>query len=153
MARILRRDRLFAIVTRALALQRRPGAGGKVDRLHLNQITGQLQVEWQARGIHPWDRDTPPQCQAELFCEQTLDDVEAVVVRLFRSLPEIEMMAVRVIEPPPSRNVLVAGRVVRERLSDDPLPTSRRMRLKMLGLRYDIIDGQLQPLKEVEADG
>jgi hypothetical protein len=39
------------------ALKLKPRGGIANDVLVLNRVSGQLQLEWRARDVHPWDRD------------------------------------------------------------------------------------------------
>src|SRR5262249_6297608 len=103
---------LRRLVTKALALT--PRGFVPRDVLRLTSLSGQLQVEWQTRDIHPWDRILPAARQAVMFREQTLHDTDAAVVRLFRMLPEIDVMDVRVLEPHFPDRLLLAGTVGRE---------------------------------------
>lgn len=66
------RVRIRRRVIKALALNQRGEA--RRDGLALNYFRDRLEIEWQARNIHPWDRDLPPARVARLFAEQCLDD-------------------------------------------------------------------------------
>jgi hypothetical protein len=134
---------LEQVIRRALST---PGATG--GALHLTRVTGRLHLEWQAREIHAWDRDMPAERQAELFCEQTIGDADAALTTLFRILPEIDAIVVQVVEPWPAGRVILAGTVLRETVLGSSLPSSPRMRLKMYGLRYEIVAGHLEPLDD-----
>jgi hypothetical protein len=147
--RILGGGSLRKVIVRALAFTKsRVGD----DTLRLNRLTGRLQLEWRARDVHPWDRDSGPQRQAELFCEQTISDTDVAIVRLFEMLPEIEAIAVRVVEPQAAKRVILSGTVARADIFGSQLPSSARMRLKMLGIRYHIVDRHLEPLDDAPSD-
>ena len=104
-------------------------------------------VGWRARDVHPWDRDLPPGCQAELFLEQTLRDTDAAILNLFQTLPEIEQIAIRVLDARDSTKVILGGVVTREDALATDASASLRLRLRMLGIQYSrIVDGQLEPL-------
>jgi hypothetical protein len=133
------------LIIRALAFNK---SSASDDTLRLNRLTGRLQLEWQAREIHSCDRDTSLQRQAELFCEQAIRDTDVAIVNLFQVLPEIEAIAVRVVEPHAAKRTILAGTVIREDVFASQLPSSPRMRLKMLGIRYQIVDGHLEALDE-----
>ena len=64
-------------VERALALHLR----GEVrnDGLKLRKVSTQLEIEWQARDVHPWDRDDPPDKKALRFVRPSLADTEAAI--------------------------------------------------------------------------
>jgi len=129
------------------ALKLKPRGGLADDVLRLNRVSGQLQLEWRAREVHPWDRDLPPGCQAELFLEQTLRDTDAAILNLFQTLPEIEQIAILVLDTRDSTKVILGGVVTREDALATDGSTSLRLRLRMLGIQYSrIVDGQLEPL-------
>jgi hypothetical protein len=72
------------IVRRALALRPRGAIANDVLNLNSLILSGHcLKLEWRARDIHPWDRDLPLAEQAELFCEQALQDTDVALIRLF----------------------------------------------------------------------
>jgi hypothetical protein len=81
----------------ALALHRR----GEVrpDGLRSIRICNQLVIDWRARRIHPWDSERPAGVRRELFVQQSLADTEAAISRLFETLPQIDMITLRVIDP------------------------------------------------------
>jgi hypothetical protein len=132
------------VVRRALALRSRGAIAGDVLVLNsLCQAGHRLRLEWHARDIHPWDRDLPNSQQAELFSKQALEDTDAALGRLFRRLPEIEEIEFQVLKPMSSGGVILTGVVDRETaLNPKPSP-SLRMRLKMLGVRYQMADDHL----------
>jgi hypothetical protein len=140
------RKGLRRAIDRALALK--PRGGVKRDKLRVNWLSGQLQVEWAAREIHPWDRDLPPDRQAKMFCDQTITDVDRAVGKLFQALPEIDAITIRVVEPNNARRVLIAGTVLRKDLSVARSPSSSRMRLKLLGIQYQTDGERLEALPE-----
>ena len=81
-AAYLTQQRLRRKVIGALEVNRR--AGVRNDGLSLKRMRNRLEVEWQARGIHPWDRGLPPEREAQKFVEQCLEDVDAALSRLVR---------------------------------------------------------------------
>jgi hypothetical protein len=132
------------IVRRALAL--RPRGAVPNDVLILNNLIlsgHRLKLEWRARDIHPWDRDLPLAEQAELFSEQALHDTDVALIRLFRGLPEIEQIEFQVLKPDGFGDVILVGVVDRERVLDPEQPLSLRMRLRMLGVTYQMADDHL----------
>jgi len=94
----------------ALALHRR----GEVrrDGLTLIQSSHRLEIEWRARDIHPWDRGCDAAERELLFSEQSLADTDAAIARLFRKLPEIDVIAFKVLRPDSGDRIL-AGTVER----------------------------------------
>ena len=132
------------IVRRALAL--RPRGAIPNDVLILNSLTLSdrcLRLEWRARDIHPWDRDLPLAEQAELFSQQAFQDTDAALIRLFQGLPEIEQIEFQVLKPDGCGNVILTGAVDRERALDPERPLSLRMRLRNLGVTYQMTDDRL----------
>lgn len=135
------------IVRRALTL--RPRGAVPNDVLILNNLilSGHcLKLEWRARDIHPWNRDLPLAEQAELFGEQALQDTDVALIRLFRGLPEIEQIEFQVLKPDGFGDVILAGIVDRERALDPEQPLSLHMRLRMLGVTYQMADDHLMLL-------
>jgi hypothetical protein len=135
--------RLRRVVMKALALTPR----GLIprDALMLTNLSGQLQVEWLTRDIPPLDRILPADRQAVLFCEQALNDTDAAVVRLFRMLPEINAIDLRVLAPHAPNRLLLAGTVGREDVVVTRSISAPGMRLKIMGVQYHVRDGQLEP--------
>ena len=132
------------IVRRALAL--RPRGAVPNDVLILNSLilsSHCLKLEWRARDIHPWDRDLPPAQQAELFSRQALQDTDEALIRLFQGLREIEQIEFQVVKPNGFGDVILAGLVDRERALDPEQPLSLRMRLRLLGVSYQMADDHL----------
>jgi hypothetical protein len=132
------------IVRRALAL--RPRGAIPNDVLILNNLIlsgHRLELEWRARDIHPWDRDLPLAEQAELFSEQALQDTDVALIRLFQSLPEIEQIEFQVLKPDGFSDAILAGVVDRERVLAPEGSLSLRMRLRNLGVTYQVADDHL----------
>ena len=71
-----------------------------------------VEVEWQARGIHPWDNGLPPERAAQKFVQQCLADVDAAISRLFAALPDTDEIVLRVLDPT-TGDPIVAGTVIR----------------------------------------
>ena len=140
----LAEGRLRRLVTKALALK--PRGFAPKDVLALTELSGQLQLEWRARDIHPWDRDQPPARQAELFREQALHDTDDAVVRLFQLLPEIDALGIRVLAPRDTR-LMLAGTVSRREAFATRSLSSPGMRLTLMGVRYHVTEGHLEPLE------
>jgi len=108
------------------------------DTLRLRHVSGQLEVEWQARDVHPWDRSLPVERQAQCFTDQTLNDTDRAITRLFELMPELDAITVRVLAPGSGRRPVLAGTVTRKDLDASPSSSSPRLRLWMLGLQYEI---------------
>jgi hypothetical protein len=138
------RGRLSRPVTKALALTPRGFIPNDVPSLR--ELSGQLRVVWHARRVAPWDRHLPSARQAALFSDLTMRDTDAAIRRLFEELPEVHSLEVQVLEPVPANRPLITGTVLRDEALAVLSLASPRMRLKMMGVRYDLIDGQLNPL-------
>ena len=129
-------------VHRALALP--PRGGVAKDILLLKQLFVHLRVEWFARDVHPWDRDLSKERQAELFTQQCLEDVDAAIPRLFKELPEIDVVEIGVLDRE-SNAKIITGVVNREnaRASAD---LSLAMRLNAIGVNYRRSNLRLEPI-------
>jgi hypothetical protein len=102
-----------------------------------------LQVEWRARDIHPRDSGLPQPRQAESFTEQALKDTDAAIIRLFRMLPEIEVIRLQVLRPLSFGGVILTGVVHRARALDPNASPSPGMRLIMMGVSFKMDKGHL----------
>ena len=128
-----------SLVNRSLTL--RPRGGVVNDRLVLHKLSGQLQLEWHARPIHPWDRDLPPCRQVEAYFEQAVADTDFAIRRMFQRLPEIDVIEIRVLDTQDPTKIMLAGVVTREDALAADLSYSPKMRLKMMGIQYAKIVG------------
>lgn len=126
----------------ALEVNRR--AGIRNDGRSLKSMRNRLEVEWQARGIHPWDRGLPPAREAQLFVRQCLEDVDAAISRLFATLPDTDGIELRVLDPT-SGDPIVAGTVTRAEAAA-ATAGSVGMKLKSLGLVYRLANWQFESL-------
>jgi hypothetical protein len=128
-------------IGRALALQRRGEV--RTDGLKLLQACTKLEITWSARDIHPWDREDPPDRKAARLVDQSLEDAEAAIRRLFEALPEIDVITVSVVESG-SDKIIMAGTV--HRSSMDKTAISVKMRLANWGLRFTLSGSHFEPL-------
>ena len=126
------------IIRRALALHRR----GEVrrDGLEPSKVSTRLEIQWHARDVHPWDRNLGPERKARLFVEQSIDDAEAAIRRLFAGLPHVEALDVSVLGPDDA--ILLGGTVHRSSLDTSASLESPRMRLRELGLGGQVFDNE-----------
>jgi hypothetical protein len=129
-------------VIAALEVNRR--AGVRNDGLSLKRMRNRLEVEWQARGIHPWDRGLAPDREAQEFVQQCLADVDAAISRLFATLPDTDEIVLRVLDPA-SGEPIVAGTVTRAEAAA-AAAGSVGMKLKSLGLVYRLANWQFESL-------
>ncbi|HYZ72375.1 MAG TPA: hypothetical protein VE641_04805 [Chthoniobacterales bacterium] len=133
------------LLIKALALKPRGGVAN--DKLVLSKVSGRLELEWHARDIHPWDRDLPACRQAELHFEQALRDADLAIQRVFRKLPEIERIEIRILDTHDSTKVILAGTVTREDAFAAGISSSSKMRLMMMGVRLGrIVGARVEPL-------
>lgn len=140
--RSLLQQRLRRRVIGALGVNCR--AGVRNDGLPLRSIRSRLEVEWQARDIHPWDQGIAPEEAAQRFAQQCLEDVDAAISSLFESLPETDEIELRVFDPT-SGNPIVAGAVTRVEAAA-ATAGSVGMKLKSLGLEYRLANWQFESL-------
>ncbi len=136
------RRRLHRRVIRALALNKRGEA--RSDGLSLSHFQNRLQIEWRAREIHPWDRDLPLARVTRLFAEQCLKDADAALNRLFATLPQIDVIEFKMLDPNSGASIL-SGTVTRSE-SMNVRAASSGMRLKQLGVRYRLQNWRFEPL-------
>jgi hypothetical protein len=130
----------------ALALHRR----GEVrpDGLEATRVSNHLEIEWTARNIHPWDRGQN-WASGFSFVDQTLADTDAAVARLFKALPQVDVIMLRIFDPA-SGAAIIGGTVYRSAISDVNRNVSVRMRLSRWGLKFRSTGVFLEPL---DADG
>jgi hypothetical protein len=133
-------------IERALALYLR----GEVrnDGLEPINLTTQLQIEWRARDVHPWDRGLLSAAQkAATFVEQSLADTEAAICRLFEALPQVDAITLRVLDRT-SDTVIISGTVSRLAAAARDESLSIGMRVMYLGLTYHSAGSLFEPLKD-----
>ena len=134
-------------IERALALYLR----GEVrnDGLDPINLTTQLQIEWRARDIHPWDRGLlSPAQKAAAFLAQSLSDTEAAICGLFEALPQVDAIALRVLDRT-SDTVIISGTVSRLAALARDESLSIGMRLLYLGLTYHSAGSLFEPLEDL----
>ncbi|HEX4346996.1 MAG TPA: hypothetical protein VHZ73_05450, partial [Vicinamibacterales bacterium] len=97
--RVRERQRLHRRVAKTLALKPRGAVFN--DGLPIKKISNHLEVEWLARGVHPWDLDLPREQRDELFAIEAVGDTLAAILRMFDRLPEVDTIRLRVLGPEP----------------------------------------------------
>lgn len=127
---------------RALAIP--PRGGVKNDSLKLRSVCNRLEIECAARDIHPWDRNDSTEAKARKFVEQSLADTEAVIDRLFRALPQVDVIDLKVRDPN-SDKIIAAGTVDRSSLDMEKFQ-SVRMRLMARGMKHYLDGTCFEPL-------
>ena len=121
-------------IKRALALHLR--GEGRRDGLTAENVCSRLEIRWRARDIHPWDRHLPLDEREALFADQALADTEAVVLRLFERLPQVDVIELSVLDPI-SETLIATGAIHRSALNTTrPRLLSVGMRVRELGIRY-----------------
>ena len=124
-------------VEQALQLERR----GEVrkDGLRLGKMQHRLEIRWQARDVHPWDRHLPRDTRRATFIEQSFLDTEAAIARLFEALPEIDLIDLCVTEPE-SGATMLSGTVDRIDFRNARQSPSVRMRLSEMGVSLESLE-------------
>ena len=117
---------------RALALP--PRGGVRNDCLKLQSVCNRLEIELSARDTHPWDHDDSSETKARKFAEQSLADTEAAIDRLFKLLPQVDVIDLKV-RNPITGDIIAAGTVDRFPLDTEKLQ-SVRMRLMARGMKH-----------------
>lgn len=143
--------RLAALTSRyCLRLALTPPARGGVrnDRLHVKSVRQRLEVEWNARGIHPWDRDEGDEVATVKFLDQFLADTEGAIDRIFQVLPGVNEIAVTV-RKPDTGEVIAAGTVDRGPREKQAMP-SARMRLLARGMKCYLDETYCERLQFVQ---
>jgi hypothetical protein len=132
-------------VSRALGLE--PRAGEPRRPAALGTVSTQLEIEWYAHNVHPWDEDLPPDGQEARFAEEAVQHTLSAIRRAFQRFPEVDTLQIMVRDPRKPHPVLFTGRVLRADSTACSNTPSPAMALKLLGIEFRMIDGRLQPLR------
>jgi hypothetical protein len=124
-------------IERALELERRGEA--RKDGLQLLCVQHRLQIRWQARAVHPWDRHLPREERQRRFIEQSLADTEAALARIFAASPEVDVIDFRVREPRTGATML-SGEIERASFDNARSSPSVRMRLIEMGVNFESLE-------------
>ena len=76
------------------------------DGLTLTHASHHLKVEWRAREVHPWDRASASKQREFLLAEQSMADTDATLSRLFKELPEVDVIEFTVTHPDTGQRIL-----------------------------------------------
>lgn len=133
------RRRLRNRVIKALTLA--PRGAVAHDGLQLRATSLSLTVEWQARDVHPWDRDLPVGRRTELFTTTLMADTVVAIRQMFERLAEVDVIQIRVLTPNEPGKTVLAGTVCRDNLCAAQACPSPAMSLKLLGVQYRLADG------------
>jgi hypothetical protein len=113
----------------------------------IQRVSTHLEIEWYAHDVHPWDADLPDDRQARLFVDSALSQTLSAIRRAFERFPEVDSIAVRVLDPRDPTGVLLRGAVSRRDLDAATAIKSDAMSLKLLGVEFQLVDSDLQPLR------
>jgi hypothetical protein len=130
-------------IDKALALNR---YDVRRDRLSLMAKSFRLTIAWRAWQVHPWDRDLKEDKRAIRLVDQTFADTIAALEELFITLPEIDVIDLKVLEADEKKDgILMMGSVARNEF-ETWHPSSIPMRLRLLGVSYHLVDKYFEPL-------
>jgi hypothetical protein len=129
-------------IEQALKLQSRGEA--RVDGLKIVSARTRLDITWAARDVHPWDRHGSEEQTGAQFVRQALQDAEDAILRLFKNLPDIDEIAVSVLERG-SDKIIMAGTVHRSSLANETA-ASVKMRLMNWGIRFSLTGSYFEPV-------
>ncbi len=136
-------------IDQALALSR---YDVRRDRLSLTGKSLRLAIAWRARRVHPWDRDLKEDKRAIRWVDQTFADTVAALEELFITLPEVDVIDLKVLEADEkSDGILMMGSVSRSEF-ETWHPSSIPMRLRLLGVSYNLVDKHFEPLVPVHTE-
>jgi hypothetical protein len=124
-------------VEQSLKLEQRGGVKG--DGLSLADLQHRMEVRWHARKVHPWDRHLPSEERRARFIEQALTDTETAIARLFESVPEVDLIDMKVMEPE-TDSILLSGEVSRYDFEHVRPSPSVRMRLTEIGVSFESLE-------------
>ena len=131
-------------IERALKLQSRGEA--RIDGLKIVSARTRLDITWAARDVHPWDRHGSQEQTGAQFVRQALNDAEVAITRLFDNLPDIDEIAVSVLESG-SDKIIMAGTVHRSSLANQTA-ASVKMRLMNWGIRFSLAGSYFEPVSD-----
>lgn len=137
-ARWLRRS-----IDAALALNR---TEVRPDGLCLEARDFRLGITWRARKVHPWESDWAADRKARRLVEQTFSDAHAALERLFIALPEVDVIDLKVLEADATKHGIVISGSISRREFETCRVTSIAMRLRLVGVNYNLVDSRLEPL-------
>ena len=127
----------------ALALHRRGEV--RTDGLKAIAVRNRMEIEWRARSIHPWNQRQPPESRKTLFVRQALADTEAAIERMFTSMPHLDEIRLRILDPESDAEI-IAGNVSRTASMEARTYGSIGMRLHACGVRFHSTGYSLEPL-------
>jgi hypothetical protein len=115
------------------------------DGLQLTSMCSSLEIEWRARDVHPWDRDSSRDERRAMLVSQTLLDTDAAITRLFDLLPYVDVLQIRVLGADSDAPIL-GGTVTRSSLEEVRYGLSIGMKLREMGITYHSEGLQFEPL-------
>ncbi len=105
-----------------------------------------LGITWRARNVHPWESELAADRKARRLVEQTFSDTHAALERLFIALPEVDVIDLRVLEADTTKHGIVMTGSISRREFETCRVTSIAMRLRLLGVNYNLVNSRLEPL-------
>jgi hypothetical protein len=136
-------------ISQALALNR---TEVRPDGLCALGMSLRLAISWRAREVHPWDLDLVGERRARRLVEQTFSDTEAALERLFVNLPEVDLIDFRVFETDVRRDGILMRGSISRRDFETWHPSSTVMRLKLLGVNYNLVNLRFMPLDTIASE-
>jgi hypothetical protein len=116
------------------------------DGLGMEGTSFCLTISWRARDVHPWDSDLAADRKALRLVEQTFSDTLAALERLFIALPEVDVIDLRVHETDTRKHGTLLRGLIPRREFETCRMESLAMRLRMLGVEYNLVNSYLEPL-------
>ena len=117
----------------------------KLLRFELRENTAEC--EWLARPNDPWDVDLPAHVREQNYSLQALRDALQMREALFKSIPDVDSVRIRVYELRGSTDpeLIITGHLSRD---DEPPPrlSSPVMQARLAGLRFHLADGVFEGL-------
>jgi len=139
----------IALFVRAQKMQLRFGELSRSPLLMLRfELRGNVaECDWMARSADQWDAGLRRDVSDLNVSKQALKDVIAVRQLLFSALPAVESASLRFFRESAQgeRQLLIAGTVSRQQGSVAHI-SSLAMKAKLLGLRFWLQDGILEPM-------
>ena len=78
--------------------------------------------------------------------EQTFSDTQAALERLFMALPEVDVIDLRVMETEAGKQGTLLSGSVSRRDFETWRPSSIAMRLRLLGINYNLVNSRFEPI-------
>jgi len=140
---------MYRAIDQALALNR---TEVRPDGLRPEKMSVRFAINWRARDVHPCDRDLAGDRTARRLVEETFSETVAALDRLFIALPEVDVIDLKVLEGDIKKDgILLSGSILR-RGFETWHPSSAAMRLKLLGVHYNLVNLCFEPLATSDSE-